>query len=85
MDSWVLIKTLAIRRGIVPFSFSLMALHVNPGFDPRNHEPMARWLEKEGIAAHLEVADHGPRAHSPENRKNSACFYCAMLRRKRLF
>ena len=85
MDSWVLLKTLAIRQGIVPFSFSLMALHVNPGFDPENHLPLARWLEAEGIASHLEVTDHGPRAHSPENRKDSACFFCAMQRRKRLF
>ncbi|MDR3073239.1 MAG: tRNA 2-thiocytidine biosynthesis TtcA family protein [Deltaproteobacteria bacterium] len=85
MDSFVLMEVLRIRQGIVPFPFSLMALHVNPGFEPASHAPLAAWLEDRGIAAHLEVADHGPRAHSPENRKTSACFYCAMLRRKRLF
>lgn len=85
MDSWVLLKVLQIRQRIVPFPFEIMALHVNPGFDPQSHAPMARWLENNGIASHLELADHGPRAHSPENRKRSACFYCAMLRRKRLF
>ena len=85
MDSWVLIKALKIRQGIVPFSFSLMALHVNPGFAPESHLPMTRWLEEEGIASHIDVTDHGLRAHSEENRKDSACFYCAMLRRKRLF
>ncbi len=85
MDSWVLLEVMRIRQGIVPFPFSLMALHVNPGFDPDNHAPLADWLRAHGVAGHLEVTDHGPRAHSPENRKASACFYCAMLRRKRLF
>jgi tRNA(Ile)-lysidine synthase TilS/MesJ len=85
MDSWVLLKTLHIRQRIVPFSFEIMALHVNPGFDPQNHAPMLEWLAANGIAGHAEITKHGPRAHSAENRKASACFYCAMLRRKRLF
>ncbi len=61
------------------------ALHVNPGFDPDSHAPLVRWLEEKGIAGHIETTDHGIRAHSPENRKASPCFFCAMLRRKRLF
>lgn len=85
VDSFVLLETMRIRQGIVPFPFSLMALHVNPGFAPHNHAPLAEWLAAKGVAGHLETTDHGPRAHSPENRKASACFYCAMLRRKRLF
>jgi len=85
MDSFVLLKVLQIRQRIVPFPFSLMALHVNPGFAPDNHAVLLPWLAKNGIAGHAETADHGPRAHSEENRKRSACFYCAMLRRKRLF
>lgn len=85
MDSFALLQVLQIRQRIVPFSFELMALHVNSGFDPDNHAPLSRWLARHGIAGHLEVSDHGPRAHSEENRKRSACFYCAMLRRKRLF
>ena len=85
MDSWALLKVLQIRRRIVPFPFEIMALHVNPGFDPESHAPMLGWLAENGLAGHAEVADHGPRAHSEENRKASACFYCAMLRRKRLF
>ena len=47
--------------------------------------PLADWLTREGIAGHLEVTDYGPRGHSEENLRNSACFYCARLRRKRLF
>ncbi|MBG0777752.1 MAG: tRNA 2-thiocytidine biosynthesis protein TtcA [Desulfovibrionaceae bacterium] len=84
-DSWTLLQVLRLRRRIVPFAFELMVLHVNPGFDPANHAPLAAWLAREGLPGHLEVTDHGPRAHSEENRKNSPCFFCCWHRRKRLF
>ena len=85
MDSWVLLKVLQIRQRIVPFPFEIMALHLNPGFAPDSHAPLLAWLGENGLSGHAELTDHGPRAHSGENRKSSACFYCAMLRRKRLF
>jgi tRNA(Ile)-lysidine synthase TilS/MesJ len=85
VDSFVLLKVLQIRQKIVPFPFEFMAIHLNPGFDPHNHAPLAEWLKHEGIASHLEVTDYGPRGHSDENQRKSACFYCARLRRKRLF
>ncbi len=85
VDSFVLLKTLLLRRAIVPFPFEVMALHVNPGFSPESHQALTRWCAREGVALHAELTDFGPRAHSPENRKNSPCFFCAMLRRKRLF
>ena len=85
MDSFVLLKALTLRQRVVPFSFHIMALHVNPGFDAASHAPLIPWLEEHGIAAHIEVTDHGPHAHSEENLRNSACFRCAWLRRKRLF
>jgi tRNA(Ile)-lysidine synthase TilS/MesJ len=84
-DSWVLLEVLRQRQKIVPFSFEIMALHVNPGFDPKSHAPLVQWLEICGMSAHVELSDYGPRGHSEENLKNSACFYCARLRRKRLF
>ena len=84
-DSWVLLEVLRRRRSIVPFPYEIMALHLNPGFDPDNHAPLLDWLARLGVSGHVEVTDHGPRGHSDENRKNSACFYCARLRRKRLF
>jgi tRNA(Ile)-lysidine synthase TilS/MesJ len=84
-DSFVLLKTLSLRQRIVPFRFDIMALHVNPGFDPHNHEALFPWLEQSGIAAHVECTDHGPHAHSSENLRRSPCFRCAWLRRKRLF
>jgi len=85
VDSFVLLKTMRIRQGILPFPAELMAIHLNPGFDGANHAGLLEWLGGEGIAGHIEVTDFGLRAHSPENRKNSSCFYCAWLRRKRLF
>lgn len=85
MDSWVLMQTLLYRMRIVPFRFEVMALHLNPGFDPESHAPLLPWLQERGVPYHVEVTDHGPRGHSPENRNNSPCFYCAMLRRTRLF
>lgn len=44
VDSFVLLKTLQIRQGIVPFPFEIMALHLNPGFDPQSHAALpAGW------------------------------------------
>jgi len=85
VDSFVLLNVLRLRRRIVPFAFDILALHVNPGFDPASHLPLAQWCAQKGVALHAEVTEHGPKAHSPENRKGSPCFYCAMLRRTRLF
>lgn len=84
-DSWLLLQILALRQRIVPFPFSLLALHLNPGFDPANHAPLLDWCARQGVPLHAEVTDHGLRGHSEENLKKSACFYCARLRRKRLF
>ena len=85
VDSFVLLNVLRLRKRIVPFTFDFKALHVNPGFDAASHQPLVDWCLKKGVALHAESTEHGPRAHSPENRKRSACFYCAMLRRTRLF
>lgn len=85
VDSFVLIQSLIYRQRILPFPMELMVLHLNPGFDPENHVPLIPWVRENGLAAHIEPTDHGPRAHSDENQKRSACFYCARLRRKRLF
>lgn len=85
VDSFVLLKTLALRQRIVPFPFEIMALHINPGFAPDSHAALLPWLAAQGIAGHAELTNHGPHAHSEENLRNSACFRCAWLRRKRLF
>ena len=85
VDSLTLLAVMAIRRRIVPFPIELMLLHLNPGFDPANHAPLIDLAASMGLAAHIETTDFGPRAFSEENRKKSPCFYCAWLRRKRLF
>lgn len=85
VDSFIMLNVLRLRQRIVPFKFDILALHVNPGFDAASHLPLIDWCADKGVALHAEVTDHGPKAHSPENRKASACFYCAMLRRTRLF
>lgn len=85
VDSFLMLKVLTIRQAIMPFKVELMALHVNPGFDPASHHALVNWCADHGVSAHIELTDFGPRAHSEENRKNSPCFWCAMQRRKRLF
>ena len=70
VDSWVLLEVLRRRQRIVPFRFDIMAIHLNPGFDAENHAPLVEYLAKHGVAGHIEVTDHGPRGHSPENRRN---------------
>ncbi|GAB6060365.1 tRNA lysidine(34) synthetase [Desulfonatronum parangueonense] len=85
VDSWVLLQVLLLRQRIVPFPFEVMAIHLNPGFDPVSHAPLSPWLQAHGVALHAELTDYGPLAHSSANRKNSACFLCSWHRRKRLF
>ncbi len=85
VDSWVMLQVLLLRQRIVPFSFEVMALHLNPGFDPTDHARLAPWLFSHGIAGHIELTDFGPMAHSPRNRGKSPCFVCSWHRRKRLF
>lgn len=85
VDSFVLLKVLKLRQATLPFKIELMALHLNPGFDQTSHAQLLPWLAKEGIAAHLELTDFGLHAHSEKNQRNSPCFRCSWLRRKRLF
>lgn len=85
VDSFVLLKVMQIRQRILPFPFEFMAIHINPGFDAQNHSVMESWLRTENIPYYIEVTDHGPRAHTDENRTKSPCFFCARLRRQRLF
>ncbi len=85
VDSWVLLSVLLLRQRIVPFPFEIMAIHLNPGFDPQNHAPLSPWLSEHGIAGHVELTDFGPMAHSARNKGKSPCFVCSWHRRKRLF
>lgn len=85
VDSFAMLQIMLIRQAIMPFPVELMVLHVNPGFEPDSHQALSTWCQKHGVAAHMELTDHGPKAHSEENRKKSPCFYCSWRRRKTLF
>jgi tRNA 2-thiocytidine biosynthesis protein TtcA len=85
VDSAVLLQVLSVRRRILPFPVEITALHINSGFEPNSHSLLLDWATDLGVSAHMEETDFGPRAHSAENKKGSPCFYCSMLRRKRLF
>ncbi len=84
-DSLTLLKVMQLRQRTIPFPIELMALHVNPGFEPDAHSGVLQLCRELGVPLHAEPSDHGPRAHSAENLKNSPCFFCCRLRRKRLF
>ncbi len=84
VDSWVLARVLMLRKKIVPFSFELILLHINPGFEPDNHHPMEKWLQANPLPAHIQLSDIGLQAHKPGNTK-SPCFLCSWNRRKILF
>lgn len=85
LDSMTMLQVMTMRQRILPFPIELFVIHLNPGFDAESHRPLTEWMRQHGLAGHLEVTDFGPRAHSPENRKKSPCFFCAWHRRKRLF
>ncbi|GAB6886546.1 tRNA 2-thiocytidine biosynthesis TtcA family protein [Desulfothermus okinawensis JCM 13304] len=85
VDSGVLLKILTIIKKKLPFDIEIMALHINPGFDVHNHDPLISWVKELGVSAYFTVTDFGVKAHSGENRSKSPCFFCAWRRRKRLF
>ena len=85
VDSGLLLKLLTLIKKRIPFRIELMAIHINPGFDPKSHIPLVDWLKKQGVSSYVEVGDMGPRAHTEENQTNSPCFFCSWRRRKRLF
>ncbi len=84
-DSFTLLQVLRYRQRILPFPIELMALHINPGFEPESHRILADWCAEHGVALHAELSDHGLVAHSEVNTKNSPCFYCCRKRRAQLF
>lgn len=85
MDSMALLDLLNTPMIHVPH-FSILAVHIDPGFDPEGAGSgiLARHLEAGGYDAVVEKSDIGPLAHSAVNRKNP-CFLCSRLRRRRIF
>jgi tRNA 2-thiocytidine biosynthesis protein TtcA len=85
MDSMALLDLLNTPMVHVP-PFSIVAVHIDPGFDPEGEGSgiLARHLEAGGYDAVVEQSDIGPLSHSEVNRKNP-CFLCSRLRRRRIF
>jgi len=85
MDSMALLDLLNTPMVHIP-PFSLVAVHIDPGFDPAGAGSgiLARHLNAGGYDAVVEKLDIGPLSHSEYNRKNP-CFLCSRLRRKRIF
>ena len=83
-DSLTLLWALEERRKRVPVDYSLVPIHIDPGFPGGFSESLADYCRSQGIRLVVDHSDHGPVAHSDANRENP-CFLCARLRRKRLF
>src|SRR5512138_2071267 len=79
-DSMLLLWLLRERLRRVPIDYELTAVHVDPGFDDRSADLLESWFVREGFRHEVIRTDHGPRAHSPENRENP-CFLCSRMRR----
>ena len=84
-DSLSLLWLLVERRRRVPIDYELVALHVQMGFEHVDSQAIGDWCSKLGVEFVTRSTDIGPRAHSPENRSSSPCFFCAMHRRRELF
>ncbi len=85
MDSMSLLDLLNTPMVTVP-PFSLVAVNIDPGFDPgyAGYDALEGHLREGGYDYVMEKSDFGPLSHSDYNRKNP-CFLCSRLRRKRIF
>ncbi|MBN2011550.1 tRNA 2-thiocytidine(32) synthetase TtcA [candidate division KSB1 bacterium] len=86
-DSFSLLHLLSSRKIYVSNNISIIAVHLDLGFDPENQEVMDKLrahLTLHQFEFHIEKTDIGPLAHSDYNKLNP-CFLCSRIRRKRIF
>lgn len=83
-DSMLLLWLLRERLKRIPIHYEMVAVHVDPGFDSQSADELEAFFKEERFRYEIVRTDHGPRAHSPENRENP-CFLCSRLRRTELF
>jgi tRNA 2-thiocytidine biosynthesis protein TtcA len=84
-DSLILLQHLARRLERIPVDYTLIAVHLDMGYeDDQQRKLLEDYVKALGVATHFEVTDFALRAHAPENRENP-CFLCARRRRQRLF
>ena len=85
LDSFSLLDLLNSPMIFTP-RFSLVAVHIDPGFDATgsDYDVLEQYLKTNDYSYVMEKTDIGPLSHSEYNRKNP-CFLCSRLRRKRIF
>jgi tRNA 2-thiocytidine biosynthesis protein TtcA len=83
-DSLTLCWMLKNRLKHIPVEYELTAIYIDPGFENGFATELDACCQQLGITLIIDYTDHGPVAHSTENRENP-CFLCSRLRRKRLF
>jgi len=83
-DSLTLLWALAERRKRVPVHYDLCPIYVDPGFTGGFGDDLADTCRQLGFSLTVDQTDNGLVAHSAANRE-SPCFLCSRLRRKRLF
>ena len=85
MDSMSLLDLLNTPMITVP-PFSILAVNIDPGFDPSyaGYDALEGHLRAGAYDYVMEKTDIGTLSHSDYNRKNP-CFLCSRLRRKRIF
>lgn len=84
-DSLSLLWLLVERRRRIPIDYQIKAFHVEMGYHSVDQAALRGVCEDLGVEFHIRETDYGPRAHTPENREKSPCFFCAMHRRRELF
>jgi len=84
IDSLVLTWLLAHWQRKAPIRYSLLAAHLDMGFDGDAAELVEEQLHRLRVPFLIERTDFGPRALTAENGRNG-CFHCAKKRRNRLF
>ncbi|MDD2604452.1 MAG: ATP-binding protein [Desulfobacterales bacterium] len=83
-DSLVLLWMLHQRQRWSPVSYSLVPVHIDPGFPGDRGQGAAAFCQGLGLTLKVVHTDDGIRAHGPENLENP-CFFCSRRRRRRLF
>ena len=84
-DSLAMLYFLEERRRRVPIDYSLVAVHLDMGYENRDQqEALKDYLKAQEIDHYFEETNFAPLAHSKVNRENP-CFLCSRLRRRRLF
>ncbi len=83
-DSLSLLWLLRDRLKRIPITYTLMAVHVDIGFEQDTGKSMEAFFKANGFDYRIIESRVGPWAHGMENRE-SPCFLCSRLKRKAIF